>query len=261
METSGLTGRLLELYRKEYPGFRIVNKEDSLLMRILGFFLGKEWMEHVSITTLRTIYIPKKTRERKTLAGIIAHEICHYAERKEIGTWRYFWRYTYPEIVPIVINIPLMLLALFFDHWYLALPMLLVLTVIQLLPTGVAFYRAEIEARGYAIGKLVQAMQTNTPIRDKDIESVAKSMSGATYFWMVSKKAANVFVWSQLLCILVYMSGRSVAGDQTMPNWYYLFCKKTIRTVLLWRKEQDAKEAASVQCEQHQSIEGTGSST
>jgi len=132
----------MELY--EENGMKVVNKEDSLLMKIFGVLsiFNPDFMKYTTTTLFSTVYMPKKIRERGNHWKILLHEFVHMWDSRRDKL--YLFKYAFPQILGFVGF--LALLAVWFTNWWLvALVFLILLAPIP--SPG----RTSIEKRGYAM--------------------------------------------------------------------------------------------------------------
>lgn len=150
-----------------YVSFKIRCKDDSKLMRFLGFFVrifNKRFNKYAT-TIGSTIYLPKILygNPHENQIPLIAHEVVHLRDRKRLTTFFYRILYLSPQILAVFSL--LSLLAIWFSNWWLLC--LLALGLLSPLPAPGRVY---IEKRGYLMslasiywmyndGKLVQDLR------------------------------------------------------------------------------------------------------
>ena len=81
---------LLAHIYKNIPGFQIVEKENSRLMRLLSFlfFFNKKFMSDYTTTIYPKVYFPKSiigSGDSIRRITIMAHEYVHMSDRKRLG--------------------------------------------------------------------------------------------------------------------------------------------------------------------------------
>ncbi len=167
---------LLERAAREYPGFSVKFKIDSIFMKVLSWilFFNKRFMTGYVTTIGRTIYLPKRDwiheTGYRTVWKIIAHELVHIddADKSPQPGWFGFW-YLFP--------LPLAMLAFgaFWSPWWL-----LALVFAAPLPAPA---RMGYEMRGYAMSMAVNYWRYGSvPMEQK--EHIADKFLGWDYYKM-----------------------------------------------------------------------------
>ena len=164
--------KLLAHIESSIAGFKIIDKRESALMRVLSFvlFFNKVFMTRYITTIYPKVYVPKLPWAPDKPLGrlsILAHEYVHLKDRQRLGLL-FNILYLSPQIFA------LLSLGAIWNMWWL-------LTLLFLLPLP-SPGRAWLEMRGYrmtmAINWYVGGMETNTVwIEDQ----FAKS----NYYWMM----------------------------------------------------------------------------
>jgi len=169
--------------------FKIVHKENSKLMRFLGFFVrifNKKFAEY-GTTIGNTIYLPRaflaNPDEHYNVVGLIAHEVVHIRDQKRLTSTPYVFLYLFPQILaPLCL---LSLLAIWFSSWWL-----LSLLALGLLSPIPAPGRVYIEKRGYLM-TLAIAQWLNRDI----LPLVIKQFTGNGYYFMGAGSGKALTRW------------------------------------------------------------------
>ena len=131
--------RLTNYFRKQIPGFEILSKKDSFLLKVVSklLFFNKSFLTDYITTVYPKVYVPELPwREKDHVAAIatLAHEYVHLKDRKRM--WLFFnFLYLFPQ------NLSLFSLLGFFNPWWF-------LCLLFLLPIP-SPTRAWLEFRGY----------------------------------------------------------------------------------------------------------------
>jgi hypothetical protein len=175
-------------YLQQYlPNFKIKYKDESALMKILGYvlFFNKSFMTSFTTTLGQTVYFPSRTKVEKNevqYMSTLAHEYVHARDANAITSVLFGFLY----LIPITLA-PLMLIFLFV-HWALALA--LVLLCLAPLP---AYFRKRYELRGYTMSLFMrnEIMKENGIGEDQRhvaLEDAAEihneQFTGANYYFM-----------------------------------------------------------------------------
>jgi hypothetical protein len=141
-------GDILKILQEQVPGFRIVQKRDSFLMKLLSFFLffNKKFMTGCITTIYPNIYVPfwwgrRGKKWNSVELETLAHEYVHLHDRRRLG-WIFNILYLSPQIFA------LLAFGAFWNLWWL-------LCLLFLLPLP-SPTRAWLEFRAYRIGLLVR---------------------------------------------------------------------------------------------------------
>ena len=160
-EEDGL-GSILRHIRLQ-GGFKIVSKEDSTLMKVIGklMFWNKRFMR-MTTTIGDTVYISEslykllvkggKIRKKRFLFGMLLHEAMHMSDRRRMGTLKYRLKYLSPQIYSLG---ALLALLTPFSSWFL-----LALGFLVFAAPWPSQGRTEIEANGYEMGAAVEYWMT-----------------------------------------------------------------------------------------------------
>lgn len=155
--------QLLNDIREEFPGFKVVKKKDSLLMKTINVFLkgitfGKmnSFMDGFITTVGTTVYVPSSWDERSpsTKAITMRHERVHMRQAKEKG-------------------------RVLFSLQYLLLPF----------PIGVAYYRMRFEQEAYEESLKAYYEYYGNKFTPALKQSIVDHFTTAEYFWMWPWKA------------------------------------------------------------------------
>jgi hypothetical protein len=142
--------RFIAELTKLSPDLKIAFKDESLLMKIIGFllFFNPKFKTGFVTTIGNTIYFPSKKnfREREDWSAMmtLAHEFRHIQDHQKYGLW-----YNLTYLFPLCL-LPLVLAAGFLLPWWLTL----VLLVLCLAPLP-SPWRKNYEFRGYTMNLFV----------------------------------------------------------------------------------------------------------
>ena len=168
--------RLTKHFQKQIPGFEILSKKESLLIKIVSkvLFFNKKFLTNYVTTLYPKVYVPELPwREKDHVAAMatLAHEYVHLKDRKRM--WLFFnFLYLFPQ------NLALFsLLGVFSPWWYLCLLFLLPIPS----PT-----RAWLEFRGYRMTLAVWAhfLQDKLDTGNFVNSIVDRNFAGSAYYWM-----------------------------------------------------------------------------
>ena len=134
------TSNLIATAQKYFPKLQVIEKPQSKLMRLIAavMFFNRGFMTDFDTTIGDTVYVPSMSWLNNNLPVLI-HETVHMYDEERIGVW-YNLGYLFPQLLV------LLMLPLFFIHWYIALP----LVILFALPLP-ALWRANFEKRAYLI--------------------------------------------------------------------------------------------------------------
>jgi hypothetical protein len=164
--------RVSRLGSEKY-GLKVMFKDQSLFMKILGFllFFNKKFMTNYTTTIGSTVYFPseKWLNERKeSAAAVLAHELVHIADSKKVGSFTFSYCYLIPQVFAL-----LSLLAIFGSPLWL-----ITLAFLAPLPAPIRTYY---ELRGYAVTDAVCFKASGI---FTDIEWMAGQFESSSYFFM-----------------------------------------------------------------------------
>ena len=85
--------------KKTVPSFKVINKKNSILMKILSkiLFFNKDFMTGFFTTIYSTVYTPVGTKDEeiKFIWGTLAHEWVHMLRAKK-NVAKFFFMYLFP---------------------------------------------------------------------------------------------------------------------------------------------------------------------
>jgi hypothetical protein len=171
---------------KKFYDFSIKYKNQSLLMRVIGFllFFNKDFMTKYITTIGNTIYFPSEefviTKEQTSI-NILAHELVHVQQAKHYSKIIFSILYLFPQcLVVLSLLAPISLWFLFFLLFLLPFP---------------APWRTKFELEGYTMSLFV--LNLNLQLRNVDSEKIneflleeAKNID-TKYF----RESAYLFMW------------------------------------------------------------------
>lgn len=172
---------MIELCRREVPGFTIEFKNRSRWMKFLNLFVqlfNKNFMSRYTTTLGKTVYVVSEKdllAHQDTYAEILAHELCHMVERQqEGGVWNTL-RYAFPQILAAF---SLLALLSAWSLWFL-LALLFLLALAPIPAPG----RRDIELDGYTMSMSVHFWRAGD-ISDELFEHTAKQFTSSAYYYM-----------------------------------------------------------------------------
>ena len=136
---------------REFPSFRLVPKDDSLLMKVFYHALGMRWwcpdfMTHYTTVIISAVYMPRDLFQTDEGYGVLRHERVHMHD-----CWR-------TGVLPFALSYLLLLPAVF-------------------------TLRAHWEMRGYAETMRVE-LEDSGAISDETLDHIQEQFTGPTYLWM-----------------------------------------------------------------------------
>lgn len=141
-----LRERFVEHIQSVTPGYKIVKKEDSKLMKFFAIilFFNRKFMSHYTTTVGNTVYLPESWMSSGTqVLDVLAHEAQHiWDHQRWYGHVFYALGYVFPQFLGA--GALLALLAI----WYSKMWMLCLYCIMLLGPIPAPF-RMMIERRGY----------------------------------------------------------------------------------------------------------------
>ena len=170
--------RLTKYFREQIPGFEILSKKESPLLKFISklLFFNKKFLTGYVTTLYPKVYVPELPwREKDHVAAMatLAHEYVHLKDRKRM--WLFFnFLYLFPQ------NLAAFALLGAFGNsplWYLCLLFLLPIPS----PT-----RAWLEFRGYRMTLAVWAHFLKEKLDTGSFVNsiVEKNFAGSAYYWM-----------------------------------------------------------------------------
>ena len=183
--------RMLDWASKK--GVKIAYKDESILMKVLSkvLFFNKRFMTDYVTTVGSTIYFPSREWERKRKAigqyrlnALIAHEVTHVLDMRDMGRYRFVWDYLFPQGMAVF---GLLSLAAFWNVWMLAF--LLFFASLYKWPSR---GREAIEVRGYAASLAALYWDLGIVYED-DPEWVISQFTGPAYYYMSDNR--KVVTW------------------------------------------------------------------
>ena len=172
---------VLALCRSLVPGFEVVFKDESALMKFLNFFaqlFNKKFMTHYTTTIDRTVYFPSRANvmmQQSMYAEILAHELVHMTDRQREGALPYFFRYAFPQVLSVL---SLLSVLAFWNPWFLLC--LLFLVFLAPLPSP---GRRDIELDGYEMSLAVIYWRQGE-LGDGYFEWIADKFVSSDYYFM-----------------------------------------------------------------------------
>tara|TARA_Y100000034_G_scaffold2384_1_gene2935 strand:- start:145 stop:783 length:639 start_codon:yes stop_codon:yes gene_type:complete len=168
--------KLTSYFQEQIPGFEILSKKESLLIKIVSklLFFNKKFLTSYVTTLYPKVYVPELPwREKDHVAAMatLAHEYVHLKDRKRM--WLFFnFLYLFPQNLALFA-----LLGVFNPWWYLCLFFLLPIPS----PT-----RAWLEFRGYRMTLAVWAhfLQKKLDTGNFVNSIVDRNFAGSAYYWM-----------------------------------------------------------------------------
>lgn len=168
--------RLTDYIKTQIPGFEILSKKESLLIKVISklLFFNKKFLTSYVTTLYPKVYVPSlpwRQEQNAAAMATLAHEYVHLKDRKRMGLFFNFL-YLFPQ------NLSLFsLLGVFNPWWYLCLLFLLPIPS----PT-----RTWLEFRGYRMTLAIWSHFFEKDLNiDRFIETVVENQfAGPSYYWM-----------------------------------------------------------------------------
>ena len=165
----------------EFPDFKIVEKQDSKLMRILGkvLFFNKDFMTRYITVIGNTVYVPSKqwVKDKPYAAlEVFCHEWVHMKDNRDLG----------PMFKILYLTPQIFAGCALFSLWSGNLLWLLCLIFLLPMPSAA---RAELEMRGYTVSMAVRWWVLE---QEPDYEKISKYFTSSAYYWMYPMKEAVI---------------------------------------------------------------------
>jgi hypothetical protein len=207
---------------------KIVYKDDSLFMRILGkiLFFNPTFMTSYATTIGETIYLPSKSKEwsDQSVEILLAHEMVHVLDYKK-EKFLFPLKYLFPQVLlPLCfVILPFSITAAIFVFMFTAFP----------LP---AYWRMKYELRGYTMTLAAKVLQLKSDgyLDDKIKEIINARIShiNDTYF----KGSAYYFMWPFGIYEKIQKDVNSIiSGDIFSSDEVYEKVRKTILSKYHWK--------------------------
>lgn len=178
--------KFLSLLKANLPSFNVKFKNNSTLMKIIGYllFFNKSFMTSFTTTIGPTVYFPTEKHLENELSSMktLAHEYVHAKDAKKFSSTIFSLLYLLPQILA-----PLMLFFMFI-HWALGLSLFL-LFLAPLPAPGRAYF----ELRGYTMSLFMLnevykerglTKDTRLPLLNKSAVNYNKQFTSANYYFM-----------------------------------------------------------------------------
>lgn len=177
----------METYNKvsalaESLGVKIRYKDESRFMQVLGalLFFNRDFMLHFTTTIpfIETVYFPSRKAVNANPDGyaeVLAHELVHVMDAKDLGQTLYCATYLYPQCLALLSLLALLAIPLSL-YWLTTLGFLLFLAPLE------APGRSWFEGRGYAMNLAVAVW------RGRKVDHIATRLvqhfTGPDYYYM-----------------------------------------------------------------------------
>jgi len=178
---------IIKSIQKDVPDFKVISKEDSTLMKILGgaMFFNPSFMTSFVTTIGATTYAPEHDIKGNAWE-VIAHEGIHARDDKRLGA-AFKLAYLFPQCLA-----PLAVFAVLgiFSHWFL-----LALVFLLALAPWPAPGRVWAELRGYLMSGCMDALSGTNILDPAYIDRrVAHFTTGQYYFmsWNKTKMRSHI---------------------------------------------------------------------
>ena len=157
--------------KKEFSDFELIDKRNSLLMKLLSkiLFFNKKFMSSYITVIGNKVYVPELPWKEDNPYGateVLAHEWVHMKDNKRLGM-AFKLLYLMPQILT-----PLCLLG-FWNPWFF-------LAILCILPFP-APWRTKFELRGYTISMACRYWLLG---REPDYHFFIKQFTGPNYYFM-----------------------------------------------------------------------------
>ena len=166
---------LLSAMEADFPDFKIVNKQDSKLMKFLAkvLFFNKDFMTRYVTVIGQTVYVPSRDWMKFNPAAALitlSHEWVHMKDNRR---WKFLYTLAYlsPQIFAILAPLG------FWNPWFF----LFALCLLPLPSLG----RSEIELRGYT---MTMAVRWWLYEKEPNYERISKYFTSSAYYWMYPVK-------------------------------------------------------------------------
>lgn len=170
--------RLMPYAQSVVPGFNIVYKDASTLMKILGglTFFNPKFMSEYTTTIGTTMYVPRADflGLQGSYVEVVCHELVHMRQTKQQGLL-YYVKYFFPQW--------LVLLSLFAILAVLSPYFLFFLITLAALAPFPAPGRRELEFEGYRMSLCVRYWQSSQ-LLEPDFTFIARQFTGSAYYFM-----------------------------------------------------------------------------
>ena len=172
---------IMSAIKYEFPDFKIIEKKDSRLMRILAkvLFFNKNFMTRYITVIGSTVYVPSKQRMKENpyaALELLCHEWVHMKDNKAMGPL-FKLLYLTPQIFSLVA-----LASLWTGNlWWLGF-------LAFLLPFP-SLGRSELEMRAYSVSMAVAWWVLE---QEPDYEKISKYFTSSAYYWMYPIKEAAI---------------------------------------------------------------------
>jgi hypothetical protein len=225
MTNQDKTNKAVNLVKKFCPGFNTINKSNSKLHKIIGYFLGKignkDYMESYITTIGSTVAVPTIYEDTDKLWLTILHEGQHAKDSNSLGSLLFSVCYLFPQILAL-------LGLLVFIGVLLAtgsLQSLWILTSLLFLLPIPSFGRAYIELRGYTVTLAGYFWANSITDEELFIDSIIKQFTGPAYYFMWPFKC---FLKSYFQLKLTELKTNTFVLDSYLAACKVL-CKEVIR--------------------------------
>lgn len=180
--TSPQLQRMLDLCVQEEPTFRIRFKSETWWWKVLYYtaiwMFNRRFMTHYATTVGTTVYLPNREYMESggnKLVGLLAHELVHMKDRREMGRVTYYFKYGSPQIFALLSVLSI------FAIW--SLPMLVFLSFLLCVLPLPSPGRKELELNGFTMSLAVQYWKDGS-VHPAYISEYAKYFLGSEYFFM-----------------------------------------------------------------------------
>lgn len=178
------------------------------LMSWFFYLLGdKTWAKNVTVNLFGQIYMSEAVRNSSAAWKILAHELVHSAQRKELGNWNFLTLYFSPQFVGVLsllIVLPFAVgLSLFGDTWW---PFVALGIPILFLPPWPSPDRVTLEVEAYAVNLWLNQLRYGG-IKQDSYTWVISSLTGPTYYWAARSNQATTEQLQKLLDAQITLIG------------------------------------------------------
>ena len=157
--------------KKEFPDFEVIDKRNSLLMKMLSkvLFFNPNFMTRYITVIGNKVYVPKLPwllHNPYLACEILAHEWVHMKDNKRLGIW-FKLLYLFPQILA------LLCLLGFWNPWFF-------FCLFFILPWP-ALWRAKFELRGYTISMAVRWWLLK---KEPNFDLIVNQFTTSAYYYM-----------------------------------------------------------------------------